>query len=219
MKKHIFRIFSLILFIGALIFIGVYIYFDDALTPNPTYNTEYNSTYSENKFNTILIGDNYEKVLGVLGEPLSRDTVLQKEIYLYSNAPDLITLREGASRFVTTSGSFDSLHYFLISFNKLGIIEEFNPSNSFDKINYDEISSFSKEQIKENFGAPQIEMRCHCDCEVLSYSMLKEGPYKGKHPVTTLRKIVISNNEVKLKVSKEGNPYNPYVGLCSIRRN
>lgn len=218
MKKRLLQILTILIILGISIFIGLYIYVDDALTPDPDFNTLYQTNYTEEKFNLIKSGEKYQSVIGKLGKPISVDSIQMKDIYLYSNAPERIRLKEGNSNGVTMIGGFDSLYYILIEF-KVDKVERVSKSYDYKEIEIDSLENLTRSQILNKLGKPDKEMNCSCECQVLNYSKLKEGPYKGKHPITNHRKIIMQNNSVKTKVAEEGNPHNPYVGMCEIRKN
>ncbi len=216
-KKILLALLIVLLLSGGII--GYLLYdLSKALNPDPIYNTRYTSNYKEYNFDKVKIGNRYDNVIDLLGCPLKIDTITFVEQFLYTNFPDDVFFIEGSDG-LRFNGGNDSLRYSNISLDKQGkVIGVFSDFKLGDK-SKDEIMLFSKNSLIELFDIPQKQMICDCNCIVLSYSTLKEGPYRGKHPIIDLRKILIMDSIVVRKVKKEGNPFNRYLGTCTILKN
>jgi hypothetical protein len=206
-------LFIFIVIIGG--FIILILIAEDAVNPNPKYNTEYSKNFKENLFNKKLLGISETNLKELLGEPIKRESLEISEYYLYTNDTSKVDFIEGSSG-IKLCGGNENLKYKLITFNEKGILTNIITEKiEFERENF---LGIQKNKIIEKFGKPDKEMLCDCDLEVLSYTELKKGSYKGKSPIIELRKVVIGKDKlVKKLISKIGNPYNKYDGTCRMK--
>ena len=151
----------------------------------------------------------------LLGDPIKREKLEISEYYLYTNDSSKANFIEGSSG-INVLGGNENLKYKLITFDKKGILTNIMTEKiEFEKEHF---LGIKKSEIIETFGKPNKEMLCDCNLEILSYSELKKGPYKGKSPVIYLRKVILGKDKlVKKVISKIGNPDNKYDGSCIIK--
>lgn len=195
-------------------FIIISLIVDDAVTPNPKFNTEYSEKYNENLFNNKLLGISEKHLIELFGEPTKRENLEISEHYLYTNDTSNVHFIEGSTG-VSLNGGTENLKYKLITFDKNGILTDIIT----EKVEFkkEKFIGLKNKEIIQKFGEPNKKMICNCDFEILSFSKLKDGPYKGKTPIINLRKVIINNQKkVDKIISKIGNPDNKYDGSCKM---
>jgi len=218
LRKRIIIRLAIFLIIAGGFFIYLINEVDKALNPDPGYNTVYTEEYSETSFRKVQPGDKIESVIDLIGKPFEIDTIGFIEKLLYTNSPDDVFFIEGSNG-LRFHGGNDSLRYSSISLNEKGdVISVFSDFELGGK-SEDQLMLLNKDQLIVLFGEPQKHMICDCNCKVLSFSKLKEGPYRGKIPVIDLRKVMLMDNIVIGKVQIDGNPFNEYYGTCKIIKN
>ena len=218
MNKKIIWVIGLPLIIYGFLMILGFIYVEIATNPDSNFNTEYAAKYSKEQFQKMELEVSYDYLISKMGEPLKKDTIEYTQKYLYLNFPNGANFIEGRNS-INLNGEIDSMRYSLISMNIKGEITDISTNYKLGGIAKEELKKYSKEKLIKEFGHLQKVMICNCECEVLSYSKLIKGPYRGKKPVIHLRNILLKDNKVVGKVSQEGNPYNPYIGTCEIQEN
>lgn len=123
-------------------------------------------------------------------------------------------LIEGENGLVFHGGN-DSLNYSNLTINQKGEVVKVMSNFNLGSKSNDELKKLDKKKLIEMFGNPKKHIICDCFCYALIYSKLKKGPYRGKRPVISLRKILIKENYVVGKIEREGNPFIPYLGACN----
>jgi hypothetical protein len=182
---------------------------------DPNYNTIYTDKYKEEIFNTTLLGMSENEIIKTLGEPFSKTKLEYFDAILYTNHKDSINLNANSNS-LTLLGYSDSLTYKFISFDSGGnvkdaMIKGYPETES-------EIKKLTKSKIIMAFGPPDKEMLCNCNCEVYSYSQIKEGGISGKGPIINQRNIVFDNGRTALKIIKKvGNTYSKYDEICKVK--
>ena len=188
---------------------------NDAVTPNPKYNTVYSKNFKEKLFNNKLLGKSESNLTELIGNPIKREKLEVSEYYLYTNDTSKVHFIEGSSG-INISGGNENLKFKLITFDEKGILTNITTENIGDE--KDKFIGINKNEILKKFGKPNKEMFCNCSLEILSYSELKKGPYKGKSPIINLRKVIIGEDKlVKRVISKIGSPNNKYDGTCKMK--
>lgn len=182
-------------------------------TADSDYNTIYTGGYKEKVFNTDLVGMTESSVIKSLGEPYLKTKLEYFNAFLYSNHKDSLYLTENSNSIGYVRYS-DSINYRFISFDSSGIVKVVMIKGYPDT--EEEIKKLTKSEIIQKFGNPEKEMLCDCNCEVYSYSKIREGSYTGKHPIINLRNIVFDNKKIAIKVIKKvQNTYSLYDDICT----
>lgn len=210
MKKISFRL-VLILIIG-LVFYNVYKFISRIDHTDLEYNTVYTEKYKEKVFNNNLIGLTEKKIVDTFGEPFSKTKPGYFNAILYTNYKDSVSF-EQYSNALNLAGISEKIKYRFISFDSSGNVDAVMIQGYPD--NEAEIKLLSKSEIIKKFGKPEKEILCNCQCEVYSYSKIKEGSYSGKHPTINQRNIIFNDNHVAIKIIKKvGNSYGTDGGTC-----
>jgi hypothetical protein len=182
---------------------------------DPDYNTIYTDHYKEDLFTKALLGKTEVEIIKTLGEPFSKTKLEYFDAILYTNQNDSIDLNANSNS-LTLLGYGDSLIYKFISFDSLGNVKSVMIKGYPETEN--EIQKLSKSEIIKNFGLPDKEMLCDCNCEVYSYSKIKGGSYSGKQPIINQRNIVFDNKQIAIKIIKKvGNTYSKYDEICNVK--
>jgi hypothetical protein len=198
----------LVLFIGLLIISYIA---NKAITPDPDYNTVYSKKYKEEYFNNKLIGLSETALIQLLGTPLKREYCDFNDTYIYTNSTDSVHFIEGINAYPFAR---DSINFISINFDRDEIVSDVWADSLISK---DELIGKTKQFIIKKFGKPEHFMFCNCECEILSFAYMKEGGYRGKHPVSYIRKVFIDNNKVVKIIKKTGNPFNTHDETCIMK--
>ena len=182
-------------------------------TSDPEYNTIYATGFNEKIFNNDLIGMPEGKVISTLGEPFSKTKLDYFSAFLYSNHKDSLYFIENSNS-IGLLGNSDSLKYRFISFDNSGNVKTVMTKGYPDM--EDSLKKMNRLEIIKILGNPGKEMLCDCNCEVYSYSKIKEGSYSGKQPIINLRNIVFDSNKVVIRIiRKVQNTYSKYDEICT----
>lgn len=185
---------------------------DNAVNPDPDYNTIYSDSYNEQKFINLKQGMTLDQIEAEIGKPIETYSPTAVHKILYSDFNVSIDYGNG----VSIKDTADNFSFLVIDFDsKEKVIMVFN-RNYIDKNKEDSIYQNDYSQIISHFGSPKQELICDCDGSVMNYSDLKEGPYRGKHPIIKIRRLILNaDNELERLVIHEGSPYNKYIGICN----
>jgi hypothetical protein len=182
-------------------------------TSDPEYNTIYTADYNEKVFNKDLIGMTETKVINKLGEPFSKTRLDYFNALIYSNHKDSLYFIENSNS-IGLLGYSDSIKYRFLSFDNSGNVKTVITKGYPDM----EVSlkKLKKSEIIKILGNPDKEMLCDCNCDVYSYSKIKDGSYSGKHPIINLRNIVFDSNKIAIRiVRKVQNTNSKYDEICT----
>lgn len=174
------------------------------------YNTIYTTNYDDNKFNDNLLGKTKTEILTTLGEPFNKTKLDFYNAIVYTDKKDSLYLINNCDCLGLLG---TNVKYIFISFNSNLDVETVMISG-YD-INQDSIKRLNKKSILENLGSPARETICDCNCEVWSYSKIRNGSYSGKEPNIYIRNILFNENEKVGKIIKtKGSTFDKYIETC-----
>ncbi|PWJ32687.1 hypothetical protein [Sediminitomix flava] len=206
----------LILLIIVIVLIGGFsilmLQVDKAVNPDPDYNTIYSDSYNEEKFINLKQGMTLDQIEAEIGKPFETYSPTAVHKILYSDFN--VSIDHGTG--VSIKDTADNISFLVLDFDSTKkVIKIFNRSY-IDKNKEDSLHHNDYSQIISNFGSPKQELICNCEGSVMNYSDLKEGPYRGKHPIVKIRRLILTTDkELDRLVIDEGSPYNKYIGICN----
>lgn len=211
MLKNILKTLGILAVIGLSLF--AYVMF--AIQPAPNYNTIYTDQYKDDIFTKTLIGLTEEELYDVLGEPFTKDSIDQFHSYIVYQKNQAIALKGGGYGAVGDTGNHLTM---VIDKNNTVTRSQYYDGNEL-KINQYVGKKFNPNDYSF-IGKKSNEIKCDCACEVLDYTKSKDS-YRGKHPDTHTRQIVLKDNKVYKIIKKDYTPNNfldqpLYQEVCEI---
>ncbi len=179
--------------------------------------TAYSKTYSNAKFKSIKIGDDYKSVIETLGAPLVEKKMDFVEQFLYLDKPENLYFSKYSLNIVHLKKD-RSVGYKLITLNKLGEVTNLRGNNYLTKFTSQEIRAFSKNEVIKKLGVPEMQRICDGESTVLHYTAKNAPPKTYGYNV---RQIIIKNDTVFMKLESDGGGkhHKPYHGVCNIIDN
>ena len=184
---------------------------DKAINPDPDYNTIYSNSYNEEEFINLKQGMTLDQIIATIGNPIETFSPTAVHKILYSDFN--VSIDHGAG--VSLNDTSDNISFLVIDFDSVNnTIKIFN-RNYIDKNKEDSLYQQDYSHIISNYGSPKQELICNFEGVIMNYSDLKEGPYRGKHPVIKIRRLILTpDKKLERLVIDEGSPYNKYIGIC-----
>lgn len=199
----------LLTIVGILWFLAMGV--ETAINPDPDFNTVHSSQFNVNRFLGLKPGISADQIEHIIGEPFDIYTPKPVHRILYSNNDVTIDYSTGVSINDTTK----EISFMVVSFELDSVIDIFN-RNYYDKEKEDSLIHQSYTEIISKFGNPKQEVICNCNGSIWDYSKLKEGGYRGKHPIVNIRRLLLTpDNKLEKIIFGEGSPYIEYMGICN----
>ena len=180
----------------SLIYFSMIVYASWAIQPDPDNNTVYSEKYNDSIFTNNLIGKTEKELIEILGEPFEKDSIPffhSLLIYQQNNA------RASENIGFRAVGNIGNSYNFIIDKDNIIIKDQTHLDST--KIDNQYIGQKLDVETLKKLGNKFHEIKCDCDCEVLSYTKMKDGRYRGKGPNYHDRNIILKDNKV-VKVIK-----------------
>jgi hypothetical protein len=193
MKKNIIKLLILLgtillIEVGMLGFLAYQV--EIGINPDPAYNTVYPSLFNENIFLDLKPGISADQLVVFIGEPFDICTPKPVHIILYSDYDVSIGYDSG----VTINDTASKISFLVLSFDSLELtIKIFNRDHC-DKEKEDSLLQKTYYDIVSEFGNPRQEISCRGS--IWTYSKLRDGGYRGKHPVINIRRLILAPNNI-----------------------
>jgi hypothetical protein len=185
---------------------------DSAVIPDPDYNTIYSEFYDEEEFKSLKRGMLMEDIIASIGNPL--ESFYPKEVHKVLFSDYNVSIDHGAGVYLSDSSA--NVSFLVIDLDSRNKTNGIYNKNYIDESIEQALYQKDYDQILSEFGPPKQELNCRCEGAILSYSDLKQGPYRGKHPFINIRRLVLTSDKKLDRIILEtGNPFNKYVGLCT----